>query len=69
MEPRSLVSPALAGGFFTTSATWEAAAKERREFLEVVQIWLVIPHLSVQRATGKSFQYTSILVQVSRNPT
>ena len=24
IEPTSLVSPALAGGFFTTSATWEA---------------------------------------------
>ena len=24
IEPKSLVSPALAGGFFTTSATWEA---------------------------------------------
>ena len=23
MEPTSLMSPALAGGFFTTSATWE----------------------------------------------
>ena len=23
MEPESLVSPALAGGFFTTSATWQ----------------------------------------------
>ena len=23
-EPESLMSPALAGGFFTTSATWEA---------------------------------------------
>ena len=23
VEPASLVSPALAGGFFTTSATWE----------------------------------------------
>ena len=23
-EPRSLTSPALAGGFFTTSTTWEA---------------------------------------------
>ena len=23
-EPKSLTSPALAGGFFTTSATWEA---------------------------------------------
>ena len=25
-EPVSLLSPALAGGFFTTSATWEAPA-------------------------------------------
>ena len=24
IEPMSLVSPALAGGFFTTRATWEA---------------------------------------------
>ena len=24
IEPSSLMSPALAGGFFTTSATWEA---------------------------------------------
>ena len=24
IEPQSLASPALAGGFFTTSATWEA---------------------------------------------
>ena len=24
IEPTSLASPALAGGFFTTSATWEA---------------------------------------------
>ena len=26
--PKSLVSPALAGGFFTTSATWEAQLTE-----------------------------------------
>ena len=24
IEPKSLLSPALAGGFFTTSTTWEA---------------------------------------------
>ena len=28
MEPASLLSPALAGGFFTTSATWEALAND-----------------------------------------
>ena len=27
----SLVSPSLAGGFFTTSATWEAPNKKRDE--------------------------------------
>ena len=26
IEPTSLMSPALAGGFFTTRATWEAEA-------------------------------------------
>ena len=29
IEPTSLVSPALAGGFFTTSATWEAHSPPR----------------------------------------
>ena len=28
-KPMSLASPALAGGFFTTSATWEAPWKEK----------------------------------------
>ena len=28
METTSLMSPALAGGFFTTSATWEALLYE-----------------------------------------
>ena len=28
MEPTSLLSPALAGGFFTTSATWETTTKD-----------------------------------------
>ena len=30
IKPTSLLSPALAGGFFTTSATWEALIKELR---------------------------------------
>ena len=29
IEPMSLSSPALAGGFFTTSAIWEAVVRER----------------------------------------
>ena len=28
IKPTTLTSPALAGGFFTTSATWEAQVKE-----------------------------------------
>ena len=34
VEPVSLTSPALAGGFLTTSATWEiqGAGKEARKF-------------------------------------
>ena len=30
IEPESLASPALAGGFFTTSATWEAQCNRAR---------------------------------------
>ena len=29
IEPASLMSPALAGGFFTTSATWEVSPPKR----------------------------------------
>ena len=29
IEPASLMSPAVAGGFFTTSATWEARIGQR----------------------------------------
>ena len=32
IEPSSLMSPALAGGFFTTSATWEARALGARNW-------------------------------------
>ena len=31
IEPASLMSPALADGFFTTSATWESSAKAGNE--------------------------------------
>ena len=32
IKPVSLMSPALAGGFFTTSATWEALIEESTNF-------------------------------------
>ena len=34
MEPTSPVSPALAGSFFTTSATWKASQKAGKLVLE-----------------------------------
>ena len=34
LEPESLASPALAGGFFTTSTTWEAQIEMRGEELD-----------------------------------
>ena len=33
IEPMSLTSPALAGAFFTTSATWEAP--DRRDYIPI----------------------------------
>ena len=37
IEPTSLMSPALAGGFFTTSATWEALELVSVQFSPVTQ--------------------------------
>ena len=36
-DPVSLTSPALAGGFFTTSNTWEAKAVDEVAFIKVVK--------------------------------
>ena len=47
-EPASLVSPALAGGFFTTSATWEAQFPLQREAQQSITFfpeWKTIPQL------------------------
>ena len=40
-EPASLTSPALAGGFFTTGATWKALLKEA--CMHACSITLVMP--------------------------
>ena len=53
IEPTSLISPALAGGFFTTSATWEAnrrwvlpnfhlVERENKHLLSIYCIWYCI---------------------------
>ena len=36
IEPTSLLSPAVAGGFFTTSATWEALKNKKLQGLLTV---------------------------------
>ena len=38
IEPMSLMSPALAGGFFTTSATWEATVNESEVYVTVEKL-------------------------------
>ena len=43
IEPESLASPALAGGFFTSSVTWEAPIK----LVQIVKT-LKLTHLSGQ---------------------
>ena len=42
VEPASLMSPALAGGFFTTSATWEALPPQRgSRYLRLEALWFL----------------------------
>ena len=38
IEPASLTSPALAGGFFTTSATWEPCTMESNSAIKENEI-------------------------------
>ena len=38
IKPRSLMSPVLAGGFFTTSATWEALSSHRSYIFHIKSI-------------------------------
>ena len=41
MEPASLRSPSLAGGFFTTSATWEAISAHHPQIWQIKIIDIV----------------------------
>ena len=49
IKPESLMSPALAGGFFTTSTTWEAPTRGRecnnypwRSFMSLRQVFCIL---------------------------
>ena len=48
IKPRSLISPTLAGGLFTTSATWGACFKRRNEETSTVQ-GVSLPSVSLVR--------------------
>ena len=50
MEPSSLESPALAGGFFTTSATWEAPTTTLGRFICVTFFYF-----TDEETTGERF--------------
>ena len=47
IKPTSLVSPALAGRFFTTSATWEAIHQYTPYMLGLPGLWEVNPRKTI----------------------
>ena len=55
-EPRALKSPALTGGFFTTSSTWEAPLLKGKCFKSTSEI--------LKWAGASSLQVTQLLVRV-----
>ena len=66
IEPTSLRSPALAGGFITTSAPWEAHLS-RPDFLEAVSLkWdlNLINSWAIERKQCNLFSFMSQHVQV-----
>ena len=54
IKPTSLVSPQLAGGFFTTSATWEALVTNIQIFSFTLESFLlsILPHSSSELTTA-----------------
>ena len=55
IHPTSLVSPALAGGFFTTSATWEA----QKVIIEHINELVIISSCGVRRKPVEIFVGTN----------
>ena len=54
MEATSLMSPALARGFFTTSATWEAFKLSLRILFTLFFVYLFLPALGLCCCLGLS---------------
>ena len=55
IEPMSLLSPALAGGFFTTSATWEALVLFCDEHKILKEIRVFPPGIKLATYVNKLF--------------
>ena len=55
IELMSLISPALAGRFFTASATCEAGSKQQKSFLESL-VKPLIPHIRASSSGLITFQ-------------
>ena len=60
IEPTSLMSLALAGGFLTTGATWEARTQKRAKFLNLRDLVFFDSHLC--------FWLPRWVVSVGKNP-
>ena len=45
-KPTSLMSPALAGGFFTTSTTWEAQCILQCNSTDTIYLFVIVQSLS-----------------------
>ena len=48
IKPMSLMSPALAGKFFTTSTTWEALLLRRKKVKLLSRVWLFVTPWGLQ---------------------
>ena len=59
IEPASRMSPALAGGFFTTSATWEAHRSQGRNLLVSLLLLRALTDSIAARCGGKKKKKTS----------
>ena len=72
IKPESLMSPALATGFFTTSTTWEAQKRSFLVFYFIYTLYFIINHCYLSIAVPAAF-YSSVilpsLAQTDRNST
>ena len=64
IEPTSLMSPALAGGLFTTRAIWEAPYININHFIYVfmhIYIYIYINHEPTSKSSNCMFSFRCIL--------